>query len=250
MYINTLSEAGSTCATFANSAERDITENDAGQVLTILGGPSPWRQYLQANLNSNRRDLPAKPIRICDPGEFVTGYRRIFRQAPDPDAQGFVDRRNAMIILKEFPERNFGKSKLGLALHEAVHLFSHPPGRSNLIRGTVFNLLQHGLLEGLTQMITEDILTEQCISPMRERWRAYEAFTPVARRFVASFSPRIVGDAYFLGRINPLVNLIHIKWTDNAFHRLRELVNQKQTPAALQMIDRLNRPREFQQVFR
>ena len=250
MYITTLSEVVSTCATFTNSAERDVTENDAGHVLTILGGPSPWQHFLQANLSSNRRDLPAKPIRICDPGEFATGYRRIFGQAPDADAQGFVDRRSAMMILKEFPERNFGKSKLGLALHEAVHLFSHPPGRSNLIRGTVFNLLQHGLVEGLTQIITEDIQTTQCIRPMRDRWRAYEAFTPVARSFVASFSPRIIGEAYFFGRINPLVNLIHVRWTDRAFHRLRELVNQKQTQAALRFIDQLNRPREFQQVFR
>jgi hypothetical protein len=42
------------------------------------------------------------------------------------------------MVLKEFPARNFGKTKAGLALHEAVHLFSHPAGKSNHIRATAY----------------------------------------------------------------------------------------------------------------
>jgi len=104
-----------------------------------------------------------------------------------------------MMILKEFPQRNFGKSKVGIALHEAVHLFSHPPGRSNRIRATVYEMLGRGLLEGLTQMVTEDILSTQCIGPMRGDWQAYKNLTPIARKFMQALSPRIVADAYFLG---------------------------------------------------
>ena len=250
MYITTrLSEAVPNCpASF--TAERDITENDTAFILGILGGPSPWQTYLQSNLAAHRRDLPAKPIRVCDEGEFAGGYRRVYGQPAPADAQGFVDRRNAMMILKEFPQRNFGKSKVGIALHEAVHLFSHPPGRSNHVRATVFALLEHGLLEGLTQMVTDDILSTQCISPLRDRWQPYKKLTPIARRFMQALSPRIVADAYFLGRVNPLIDLIRIKWTTPSFVRLRELANREDTPAALQLIDTLNRPREFQQIFR
>lgn len=232
------------------TAERDITENHSAFILGILGGPSPWQPYLQRNLASHRRTLPAKPIRICDEREFAGGYRRVYGESAPADAQGFVDRRNGMMILKEFPQRSIGKSKLGIALHEAVHQFSHPPGRSNRIRATVYEILGRGLLEGLTQMVTDDILSTQCISPMRPDWQAYKKLTPIARKFMQALSPRTVADAYFLGAINPLHDLIRVKWTFASFVRLRELANREETPAALQLIDTLNRPREFQQIFR
>ena len=79
------------------------------------------------------------------------------------------------MILREFPAKNFGKTKVGLALHEAVHLFSHPPGKSNTLRATVYDLLGRGLIEGLTQMITDDILAEQKFSPLRADWQAFRA---------------------------------------------------------------------------
>lgn len=249
MYITTLSEAVTSCpASF--TAERDITENDGAFILRILAGPSPWQQLLQRNLASHQRTLPAKPIRICDEGEFASGYRRVYGEPAPANAQGFVDRRNGMMILKEFPQRNFGKSKVGIALHEAVHLFSHPPGRSNQIRATVFGLLEHGLVEGLTQMVTDDILSTQCIGPLRDRWQPYKKLTPIARKFMQGLSPRIVADAYFFGTVNPLIDLIRIKWTVPNFLMLRELANREEMPAALQLIDTLNKPREFQQVFR
>ena len=251
MYITTrLSEALPAYQRPFSSAEHDILERDGPHILTILGGPSPWRNYLQTNLNSHRRTLPSNFMRICDGGEFVKAYKRIFNEPPPADAQGFVDRRNGRMILKEFPDKNYGKSKVGLALHEAVHLFSHPPGKSNLIRATIYNFLDQGLLEGLTQMVTEDIQSEQGISPMRDRWQPYKEYATIARKFVASFSPRLVGDAFFFGNLNPLNNLVQIKWTIPAYIRLRGLTNQKKTSEALQLIDQLNRPREFQQVFR
>jgi hypothetical protein len=143
------------------SAERDITDRDAPQIFKILCGPSPWQQHLRANLNAHLQDLPIQPIRIVIAGEFARRYGEIFNTPVPANAQGFVDRRNAIIYLKEFPAGNVGKSKVGLALHEAVHLFSHPAGKSNHLRGSAYLFLGEGLLEGLTQAITEDIQTAQ-----------------------------------------------------------------------------------------
>jgi hypothetical protein len=250
MYITTtLSEAVSNCpASF--TAERDITENDGAFILTILGGPSPWQQFLQRNLTSHRRTLPSKPIRICDEREFADSYRKVHGEPAPANAQGFVNRRSGMMILKEFPQRSIRKSKLGIAVHEAVHLFSHPPGKSNQIRATVYDMLGRGLLEGLTQVVTEDILSTQCISPMRDDWQAYKKLAPIARKFTQALSPRIVAEAFFLGAINPLHNLIRIKWTFASFVKLREMANREDMTAALQLIDTLNRPPVIQQVFR
>jgi hypothetical protein len=260
MYIsNTLAESRSACNFQPpfSSAERNITEKDAPHIFTILGGPSPWQQFLKRNLDAHKRDLPATPMRIVTDGEFARKYNGIFGESPPADAQGFVDRANATIYLREFPTRNFNQTKAGLALHEAVHLFSHPPGRSNRLRATAYGLLETGLLEGLTQIVTEDILAAQCIRPLRSEWQAYKEYIPVARRFVEIFTPGVVADAYFNGSITPLVNAMTTRWTIDGFRRVRQLANQKKTQQALQAIETLEqahrlRPRiiGFQQIFR
>jgi hypothetical protein len=260
MYISTtLGEPRSVCNFQPpfSSAERNITEKDAPVIFSILTGPSPWQSYLQRNLAAHKKDLPARPMRIVTEGEFAKSYRGVFGQPPPADAQGFVDRRNARIFLREFPARNFNQTKAGLALHEAVHLFSHPPGRSNQLRATVYGLLEEGLLEGLTQIVTEDILAAQCISPLRADWQAYKEYIPVTRRFIQVFTPAVVGDAYFNGSVTPLINAITRRWSIDSFRRVRQLTNQRQTRQALQAIEAFEQayrstPRiiQFQQVFR
>jgi hypothetical protein len=162
-----------------------------------------------------------------------------------------------MIFLREFPARNFNQTKAGLALHEAVHLFSHPPGKSNQLRATVYGLLEEGLLEGLTQIVTEDIQAAQCIRPLRAEWQAYKEYIPVARRFIQVFTPAVIADAFFNGSVTPLINAITRRWTIDGFRRVRQLTNQKKPEQALQAIKALEqayrlRPRiiEFQQIFR
>ncbi|HEY5141467.1 MAG TPA: thioredoxin domain-containing protein [Methylococcales bacterium] len=239
------------------SAERNITENDAPQIFRILSGPSPWQQDLQRNLDAHKNDLPRQPMRIVTQGEFTNKYTTIFRKSPSADVQGFVDRRNATIYLKEFPAGNVGKSKVGLALHEAVHLFSHPPGRSNQLRANAYSFLGVGLLEGLTQVITEDIQTKQSIDPLRERWQAYQEYVPVTREFIRIFTPAVIGDAYFKGELTKLLRAIEQRWTHASFVRVRMLTDRKEKKQALQLINSLekaylNRPkiREYQWIFR
>ena len=55
---------------------------------------------------------------------------------------------------------------MGTALHEVAHLVSHPPQQGKKI--SVFIALGEGLLEGLTHVVTEDILNHQGIAPYTE----------------------------------------------------------------------------------
>jgi outer membrane protein OmpA-like peptidoglycan-associated protein len=239
-------------------AESRITEQEALQVFVILCGPSPWQQYLRSNLNAHLQDLPAqRPIRIVI--DLDQRYRAVFGAPPPADVQGFVDRRNATIYLREFPAGNVGRSLMGLALHEAVHLFSHPPGRSNQLRATAYDFLGVGLLEGLTQVITEDIQTAQGIRPLRDRWQAFKEYIPVARRVIQIFTLAVVGDAYFKGDVTKLLRVIEQRWTHASFRKVKMLIDQKQTKQALQLIDSLEkayliRPKpkvhEFRWIFR
>jgi hypothetical protein len=241
------------------SAESAITEKDAPQIFTILCGPSPWQQYLRSNLNAHLQDLPMRPIRIVTDDELAQRFKGIYNQSIPASVRGFVDRRNAIIYLSEFPNRNSGKSLVGLALHEAVHLFSYPPGRSNQLSSKANRYLGAGLLEGLTQSITEDIQTKQSIDPMPDEWQAYKEYVPVARQFIKSFTPGIVGDAYFKGNIEKLHAVIKQQWTYKSFYTVKMLTNQKKKDQALKLIDSLqkaylNKPKpkiqQFQWIFR
>ena len=226
-----------------DSAERNITEKDAPQIFAILCGPSPWQQYLRSNLNAHLRDLPKQPIRIVNDGEFARRYKQVFNEPVPAGAQGFVDRKTATIYLKDFPAGNRGQSKVGLALHEAVHLFSYPPGRSNQLRATAYSFLGVGLLEGLTQVITEDIQTAQGIVPItHSRWQAYKNYVPVAREFNRIFKPA-VADAYFKGDLTTLLRIIEQAWTHASFVRVRMLTDQENKGQALQLIDSLEKAR-------
>ena len=40
-----------------SSAERNVTENDAQDIFTVLAGPSRWQPYLKFNLDRHVKDL-------------------------------------------------------------------------------------------------------------------------------------------------------------------------------------------------
>lgn len=228
--LSSLGQCPSRSPSGITSAEHQFTEQDAAKLFQILGGPSPWQGYLAANLRASYHQLPGQPIKILP--SISQKHQHVFGQPLPPDVQGFVDRRNALIYLAEFPKGRRFQSMVGLALHEAVHLFSHPPGKSNRLRATVYGFLGTGLLEGLTQVVTEDIQTCQGIRPMRSSWQAFEHFTPVARRFVEIFSRPIVGDAFFNGRISPLHAAIRERWTEGNYVRVRNLTDQDNAQAS------------------
>src|SRR5262249_50989461 len=114
-------------------------------------------------------------------------------------------------------------------------------------------------LEGLTQIITEDIQAEQGIRPLRDDWQPYQKVIPVAAKFMQVFTPAVVGDAYFCGKVTPLINAITSRWTVDGLDRVRRLTSQEQTQQALKAIEALEqayvkrsqlRMIQFRQVFR
>ena len=256
MYIGECTPAQNYKPPFS-SAERSIAENDAPQIFDILRGPSPWQQYIRSNLSAQIQSiLNQRPIRIVNGVQFVQAYQPIFNKPPTTDTQGFVDRRNARIYLKEF--NNANHSLAGIALHEAVHLSSHPPGKSNMLRATSYDFLGTGLLEGLTQVITEDIQIAQCITPLRRTYQAYKEYVPVARRFMQIFTAAAVGNTYFNGNVPDLYRLVEQRWTVARFQGVKILTGEKRKTQALQLINSLEeayfrRPKlkgPFQSVFR
>lgn len=83
------------------------------------------------------------------------------------------------------------------------------------------------MIEGLTQVITEDIQTEQGIRTLPDKWQAYKEYIPIARQFIRIFTPPVVGDAYFQGNLTKLLRAIEQRWTLAGFQNVKRLIAQE-----------------------
>ena len=80
-----------------------------------------------------------------------------------------------------------------LALHEMVHWVSHPPEQGH--RLTAWLALDEGLIEGLTQVVTEDIFEDRGIS---QYWKAiYMEQVAIVRKLIERFGVQPFGEVLF-----------------------------------------------------
>ena len=204
-----------------------IREGDAGKVLTILTGPSPYQSYIQSVGTTQRSKLPRNFLRIvASVTEVPAHLQNRFRAGHNTVVGGTIDRAAGVIYLLPPPGRR-SDTRLEFALHEAVHLFAHPfthviddkTFRSTFRRscgaddtvGTFQRVFCTGLGEGLTQLITEHILEAQGISKMTAE-RPYDEYTPLATQLIKIFSLDSCARAYFLGEVNELIRRMEFRW--------------------------------------
>jgi hypothetical protein len=165
------------------SAEDRIHEDDFEAVLTVLAGTSPWQAFIRENLRVARGNLPDRPFRIVGNRDFIRTMTGLGERGDVTHIPGVTDKR-AGIIMQEFFGMDSRATFLGAALHEAVHLISHPAGRGRDRHSTAWGFLGTGLLEGLVESITRDILSAQCIALARPSMRGHEQRVTVARELL------------------------------------------------------------------
>ena len=112
------------------SGEDRVYENDFEAVLAVLAGPSQWQEHIRESLRVARQNLPRRAFRIVNSEEFVRTMRALGESGDMAHIPGVTDKRAGIITMQEFFGKNSHQTFLGAALHEAVHLVSHPPGRS------------------------------------------------------------------------------------------------------------------------
>src|SRR5262245_10927534 len=190
-----------------------IDGDSAGDLLTILAGPSPYQRYLKTAMANHATTVPAHFLRIVTSMSQVPNHLRgVF----DKNVGGTIDRWTRMIYRGPSPGLRF-ETRLQYALHECVHLFAHPhvPARGHcppVCVGTFQRRFGRGFGEGLTQIITEDIMDTQCISPYYRDPHPYENFTDPMRRIVSIFGVATMARAYFFGETQPLMTSMDARW--------------------------------------
>src|SRR6185436_4834223 len=200
-----------------------IREDDADKVLTIGSGPSPYQDYIARRASK----LPRQFLRIVSSvGEVPKHLQDRFGSDGDTVVGGTIDRAAGTIYLLPPPGRR-SDTRLEFALHEAVHMLAHPftslvdentfqknygrPCLRDTSVGTFQRKFCRGFGEGMTQFITEEIMSRQGISKSKDQ-RPYKEFIPLVLQLMGIFSPESFARAYFLGEVNALVQSMEFRW--------------------------------------
>ncbi|MFN7998727.1 MAG: hypothetical protein U0Q18_34205 [Bryobacteraceae bacterium] len=154
---------------------------------------------------------------------------------------GFTDKVKGEVVFKEV----FKDSREALmvsALHEMVHWVSDPAGQGKQV--TAMGFLERGLLEGLTQVVTEDLLQDQGIAPYSKPIYAERA--SIVRKLIDRIGIRPFGEALFGGRVQRLQPLLDT-YGYPALQKIRMFATMNNSQAAITCIENLNRAQDSKQ---
>jgi len=198
---------------------QQVSEGDAPHLLTILAGKSSYQPYLAKAMANRASTVPKKFLKIVTSVSQIPKHlQRLFTSAGGRMTGGTIDRWTRTIYMVEPPGLSF-HTRLEYALHECVHLFAHPhaPTRQACPQpciGSFQDEFGTGFGEGLTQVITEDIMDKQNIS-LNPHDRPYENFAAIMRAIVPVFGLDAMARAYFFGEVASLRASMEARWGAN-----------------------------------
>lgn len=203
-------------------------DDDFKDVAAVVGTGSRWIPYLGKNVQIAIDAIKYHSFNVVSSGDFQ-------KLGQDADAAGLTDKQTGKITLLEFFGVNSHAALLVAAVHEFVHLVSHPP-KQGVSMSSAKGFLGEGLHEGLVQVVAEDILDAQKITPSKHK--AYEARVAIVRRLLDLTDIKPFGNALFQGQIADL-RFMHDMYTIREFQKIQKFAKVNDSKSA---IDLLNKP--------
>ena len=234
----------STLADFSGftSAEDPVLEPGFNSVLKVLAGPSPWQEYILPNLAITKKKLPAKPFSIVKLREYSDLMDKLGLKDIDRNIPGFTDKQRGTITMVEWG-LNTKTTFLSAALHEAVHLVSHPP-QQGAAHSTAWDILGQGLLEGMVECVTLDILLAQRIALAKASMRGHQQRLKVAVTLLRTLSIPFMARVLFGGQKDPFEPVVRQTYSWNGWEEIKTLTTNNDADRAL---ERMKFWRESQQ---
>jgi hypothetical protein len=245
-------QKGGTSTTFlgalseTRTAEQRIREDDFETVLTVLAGVSPWQRYIRESLRATRQNLPRRPFRVVSRKEFEHTMSALGHEGDLGHIPGVTDKRTGIITMQEFFGINSHATYLGAALHEAVHLVSHPPGRAGRQHSTAWGILGEGLLEGLVECVTIDILNAQRIALPRLTMRGHLQRLPVAIALLRRLGVPVLARVLLEGDFRQFLLQMHNTYSVRGWQEIQSLTTANDPQRAIQRMHELRAAQEQQ----
>ena len=216
---------------WADQKLRD-SKSDSDAVWEVMRGTgSRWEPFIKNNWDAARKVFLKKyqdsGFTIVSPEQFDG----------DAEASGITHKDKATIELKEVGYHS-GNTSLILALHELVHWVSHPPDQGKDVTAGI--LLHHGLIEGLTQIVTEDILAAQKIRKSEQE--IYVERVAIVNKMMDRFGFELFGKALFVGHYSELRDAFASDWglETKTLAKLWMFADCNQRDHAIKLIEELN----------
>jgi hypothetical protein len=222
------------------SAEDRIYEDGFEAVLAVLAGASRWQAYIRENLRVARQNLPRRPFRIVSSKEFAQTMQALGDGGDIAHIPGVTDKRAGIITMQEYFGVNSRATYLGAALHEAVHLVSHPAGRGSKPHSTAFSILGEGLLEGLVECVTREILSAQGIALAKPDKLGHQKRVPVARELIRKFSVPLFARLLFAGDFQQFLTLMNHVYSPPGWVEIKQLTTTDKPDSAIQRMNELS----------
>lgn len=124
---------------------------------------------------------------------------------------------------------------LSAALHECVHLVSHP-ATQGVEHSTALAPLGFGLLEGLVEVVTEDILLDQKISLAGGKLRGHQQRVPVVRELLKTMSIVPFARTLFQGDDAQLTALMEAIYSRAGWQNIRNITTANRPDMVLRLM--------------
>jgi len=206
-----------------------VHESDFSDVLEVLARKSPWKEYIDKNLEAAKKAKKGS-FRVLDGDKFhdATGYGT---QTP-----GVTNKKTGDIVMQQWgrPQTTY----LLAALHESVHWVSHPAEQgAGDGYSTAHGALGVGLLEGLVEVVTEDILqAKPVIALPSSKMLGHQERVPIVRRLMETTSVPFFARPLFLGEVANFIEVMNATYTQQGFGKIRAFANASLTKEALDAI--------------
>lgn len=161
-----------------SSGADPVNVGDISDVLKVLeGGSSRWREYIVPNLKIAKSSPRSFQVLSVSKFKSKTSY--------GTDIPGVTYKQTGDIIMQQWsrPDTTY----LSAALHECVHLVSDP-AKQGTKDSSALVPLGIGLLEGLVEVVTEDILLDQRIALAKDTMRGHQKRVVVVRELLKTMS--------------------------------------------------------------
>lgn len=237
---------GQECAHLAkfSSATTEVTANSFQGVLAVLAGPSGWLPYLGKNVKTVQDNPSSFTFRVEPEDKFPEAVKALGLNPLPEGAVGVTDKQTGTILLlKKDNARLQGDIRAGRvspnlldALHECVHLVSDPVLK-RVKNSHAHFFLGSGLLEGLVELIAEQVLASQKIAlpTAGSNMLGHQDKVPISSQLLADVGIESLACLLFHGHIDQFLKRAKDIYGDAEWERIKVLADGKKTgPIAIQ----------------
>ena len=224
-------------ASFSSGSDR-VQDFEFNDVLAILEGPSPWREYIRTNLAIARTKISSSSFRIVSSDKFDAVLSSLNME--DPKAVGVTNKQTGEITMKEWG-LNSGRSYLLAVLHECVHMVSDPAAQGRA-HSTAYGQLGGGLLEGMVECVAEDILTSQRLPlPSADSGMLgyADGVSAIARELLTNFSVPFFARVLFQGNGDQLLAVMNFIYSSAGWAQAKSLISAGRIRDARDLMTRM-----------